>query len=551
MRSPYRPRWPLLLALIGGVGILIALAYLPAEPSGEALPAQGGRYVEGVAGAPSRVNPLFATFNEVDQDLASLIFSGLVRLGPKGDIQPDLAEKKPTVTPDGLTYVFQLRRGLFWHDGERLDAADVLFTIQAIQDPDFEGDPVLADAFRDVQVDTPDDYTVVMTLPEAFAPFLARGATVGILPEHLLGGLDAAALFETPFNQRPVGSGPFRLADLTPTAAVLEPFDANHLGRPFIEGLELRFYRDDAEILNALLSEEVDGALFRPGLDPEEIASIDADERWVRRSLHTTMYSLVYLNPQASAFEDRLVRGALQHGLDRETLINEVLAGQALPLDSPIVRDLWASVGSPEAYAFDPTRAGLLLDATGWVLGEGGRAKDGAPLRFTLAASDDPVQVEVAQEIARQWGELGIQVEVEVSGASRFVEGVLLPRQFEAALVSIDPGPDPDPYPLWHSTQALGEGRNLASFSDPNVDRLLENGRLTPSAERRAEDYRSFQEIFAQELPAVLLYTSTYQYVVRSDLQGLSPGLLLNLSARFNDAHLWYVERGTEGDEGE
>lgn len=548
MKSLYRPRWPLLLTLIAGVGILIALAYLPSQPSGEELPIQGGSYVEGVAGSPSRINPLFATFNEVDSDLASLIFSGLVRLGPKGDVQPDLAEAKPKVTPDGLTYIFELRRGLLWHDGEPLDADDVLFTIRAIQDPDFEGDPVLADLFRDVEVEARDDHTVIMTLPRPFAPFLARGATVGILPEHLLGELDAAELFETPFNERPVGSGPFRLVDLTPTAARLKPFAAYHLGEPFLENLELRFYRGDAELLNGLLKEEVGGALFRPGLDAEEITFLDSDSRWVRRSLHTTMYSLVYLNPQVPAFEDSLVRRALQLGLDREALIGDVLAGQALPLDSPIIRDLWAYVGSPEAYAFDPTRAALMLSAAGWVLDDGGRAKEGAPLQFSLAASDDPVQVQIAQEIARQWGELGIQVEVQVSGASRFVEGVLLPRKFEAALVSIDPGPDPDPYPLWHSTQALGEGRNLANFSDPEVDRLLENGRQTPSPAQRAEDYRSFQEIFARELPAVLLYTPTYQYVVRSDLQGVSPGLLLSLSARFEDAYRWYVETETQDD---
>ncbi|OGO50767.1 MAG: hypothetical protein A2148_03480 [Chloroflexi bacterium RBG_16_68_14] len=536
------------MALIAGVGALIALTYLPSEPSGEELPVQGGSYVEGVAGSPSRINPLFAHFNEVDRDLTSLIFSGLVRLGANGGVEPDLAEL-PKVTPDGRTYIFELRRGLFWHDGEPLDAGDVLFTIAAIQDPDFEGDPVLADLFRDVEVTASDDRTVVMTLPEPFAPFLARGATVGILPEHLLGNLDAAGLFEAPFNERPVGSGPFRPAALTPTAAVLRPFEAYHQSRPFLDRLELRFFRDDAALLNALLNEEVDGALFRPGLDPEEIALIDGDARWVRRSLHGTTYSLVYLNPEVPAFQDSSVRRALQHSLDRATLIEEVLDGQALPLDSPIVPDLWAYVGSPDGYAYDPARAVAFLDTFGWVLEGDVRVKEGVPFRFSLAVSDDPVQVLVAQEIARQWGELGIQVELQVSGASQFVEGVLLPREFEAALVTVDPGPDPDPYPLWHSTQAFGEGRNLASFSDPEVDQLLENGRQVASVAERAEDYRSFQEIFARELPAVLLSTPTYQYVVRSDLQGLSPGLLVSLSARFEDVHLWYVEMEVPEDE--
>ena len=130
---------------------------------------------------------------------------------------------------------------------------------------------------------------------------------------------------------------------------------------------------------------------------------------------------------------------------------------------------------------------------------------------------------------------------MQVSGASQFVEGVLIPRAFEAALVSVDLGPDPDPYPLWHSSQAFGDGRNLASFSDAEADRLLENARLTSSAAQRAGDYRAFQEIYAGKAPAVLLYTPTYQYVVRSDLRGLAPGLLTSLSARFSDVHRWFV----------
>ncbi len=550
MRIPYQPRWPLLLALIIGVGTLTALAYLEprSEAPGEELPAHGGSYVEGVAGAPSRVNPLFATFNAVDSDLSSLVFSGLVRLGPKGDVQPDLAEL-PKVTPDGKSYAFELRRGLIWHDGEPLDAEDVLFTIDAIQDPEFQGDPVLADVFRDVKTEAPDDHTVIMTLPEPFAPFLSYTA-VGILPRHLLSELDAGGLAETPFNQRPIGSGPFRLTDLSDTGATLESFAAYHLGQPRLEKMEIRFYPDDARLLNALLAEEVGGALFRPGMDPEDIALIDSEPRWVRRSLHTTAYSLVYLNLTAPIFEDVEVRHALQQGLDREALIDDLLGGQALPIDSPIIRDLWASTPDPDAYAFDPGRAEELLSDDGWVREESGWVKDGVPLSFVLSSSDDPTQSRVAQEIARQWQELGIQVQVELSGVSQFTEEVLLPREFDAALRTISlPGPDPDPYPFWHSTQAQGEGLNLSGFSDPFADWLLEDARQTSDIAQRAADYRSFQAIFAEGLPAVLLYTPTYQYVVRADLQEVKPGLLFVLSSRFNDVHLWHTETAPNSDE--
>ena len=541
MRRPYRPRWPLLLILVAGVGSVAALLFLSARQSGDSAPEQGGSYVEGVAGAPARVNPLFASFNEVDADLVSLTFSSLMRLGTNGAVEPDLVQAQP-LTPDARTYVFQLRQQLYWQDGEPITSRDVAFTVAAIQDPNFRGDPNLTDLYRGVQVTTPDQRTIVMALPQAFAPFLARGATVGILPEHLLSGLDAAALFDATYNLEPVGSGPFRLTELTPDKAVLEPFSLYHFGAPHLGRIELNFYPDDSELTNALTSNAVDGALFHLGLDAGDLAFIDGDSRWVRRELHGTAHSLVYLNLAVPVLQDPQVRQALQHAIDRQALAQNVLKGQALLLDSPIVPDMWAYEGNADAYLFDRPRAELLLASAGWGLQGDVRTKNGLPLAFHLAASDDPVQTQIAQELANQWAEIGAKVDVQVSGASQFVEGVLLPRSFEAALVTIDPGPDPDPYPFWHSTQAIGQGRNLSGYSNAEVDGLLEDARQTSSSAVRAAAYRRFQDIFAQDVPAVLLYTPTYQYVVRSDLQGLSPGLLLANSSRFEGVERWRLQ---------
>jgi peptide/nickel transport system substrate-binding protein len=310
-----------------------------------------------------------------------------------------------------------------------------------------------------------------------------------------------------------------------------------------LDAIELRFYSDDAALLSALTEQEIHGALFRPGLDGRAVKAIDEESGLIRRSLHGTAYSLVYLNQLIPVFQDDRVRRGLQHALDRQSLVDAVFEGQALPLDSPIAPGLWSHIASEGAYQYDPDVAGSLLDQAGWPLdGDIRRNTEGDPLSFNLEASDDPVQVVVAQELARQWRELGVQVNVLVSGASQFVEGVLLPRRFHSALVSIDPGPDPDPYPFWHGAQAIGDGRNLASFIDGHVDDLLENARLASSPAERAAAYREFQQLFAQLSPAVLLYTPEYQYVVASDLRGTSPGLLASPASRFRDVHRWFTE---------
>ncbi len=546
MKALYSPRWPLFLALLVGVGIVVALAYWPEQTSGAEHPDYGGRYVEGVAGSPSKVNPLFANFNDVDADLSGLVFSGLVRLGTSGNVQPDLASL-PTIAPDGKTYLFQLKEGLTWHDGEPITSADVVFTVNTIQSLDFNGDPELAELFRSVEVAAYGDQAIVMILPEPYAPFLARAATVGILPVHLLGGLTASQMGDAPFNQTPIGSGPFRLVELTAEHALLHRFPDYRGGSPYLSELELRFYPDDAALLAALTDDEVSGGLFRPGLDRRAIDAIDDDGNLMRRSLHTTASSLVYLNQQVPMFTESFLRRALQHGLDRQKVLDAALEGQGLLTDSPIVLDMWSHDGSPEAYGYDPELAKTLLDRAGWTMQGDIRANAfGQPLQFHLEASDDPVQMAIAEDIARQWNELGAQVDVVVSGASQFVEGVLLPRQFDAALVTIDTGPDPDPYPFWHSAQRFGDGRNLGGFADSTVDELLENARQTTSAAERAAAYRQFQVIFSQVAPAVLLATPSYQYVVDADVRGVSPGLLPTLASRFRDVQDWYVETTSE-----
>ena len=534
-------RWPLLLVLGLGVAAVVGFWYAATRPSGQEMPAPGGAYVEGVAGAPSRVNPLFASFNAVDADLVSLIFSGLVRLAADGHVVPDLAESWE-ISDDGTIYTFHLRRGLLWHDGEAFDASDVAFTLQAIQDPDFRGDPALAALFREVDISMPDRLTLVLTLPQSFAPFLTH-ATVGILPEHLLGSLDADALYDGGFNQQPVGTGPFRLLELSSYAAVLEGFPSYHLGQPHLERLELRFFREEGELLTALRSRQIDGALFRPGLSADDLFFLESQSYLCRYELHTTGYLVVYVNQEFEPFRDPLVRRALQHALDRGAVAQAALAGQGLPVDSPIPPGTWAYRDAPDAFRFDRAQAEALLDEAGWRRGgRGPRQKDGEALRFTLVTNDEPPRVAAAQEVARQWAELGVEVTLAASGSTELLQEILAPGEFEAALFGLETGADPDPYPLWHSTQRGEDGRNLAGFSHAEADRLMEEARLTTDAARRVFLYQRFQDIFVEELPVLLLYSPTYSYVVDRRFEGMNLGVLVTPASRFYDVHLWFTE---------
>ena len=189
------------------------LGFLSFSRTTVTVPDVGGTYIEGIAGMPQFINPLLAQYNQVDQDLSALIFNGLTRFNGQGELEPDLA-KSWTISDDGLVYVFKLRTDIRWQDNQPLTAADVIFTVGLMQDPDFPGVPYLGNLWRTVTVEQLDDYTIRFSLTEPF-PAFADFTTIGILPQHLLKDMSARELLNHPFNLKPVGTGPFKLDEVT------------------------------------------------------------------------------------------------------------------------------------------------------------------------------------------------------------------------------------------------------------------------------------------------------------------------------------------------
>ena len=142
--------WQALLAVVGAVLVFIILFQLvtttPPEPETVEVPAAGGAYVEGVLGYSERINPILAPAmvqaNPVDQDLSALVFDGLTTLDEFGQVTPALALEW-SASEDGTVYEFRLREDVRWHDGAPFTASDVAFTVQAMQDPGYQGDPSL------------------------------------------------------------------------------------------------------------------------------------------------------------------------------------------------------------------------------------------------------------------------------------------------------------------------------------------------------------------------------------------------------------------------
>lgn len=522
-----------------GIALTFAfLGFLAFSRKTVVVPDVGGTYREGIAGIPQLINPLLAQYNQVDQDLSTLIFNGLTRSDGRGGVEPDLAEAWE-VSPDGLIYLFKLRQGIRWQDNEPFTADDVLFTISLMQDPEFPGVPSLGALWRAVTVQRLDDFTLRFILPEPL-PAFTDFTSIGILPEHILTGVPARDLLQHPFNLNPVGTGPFKLDEIS---MVLARLSANPLYRgpqPHLRHIELHFYPTYQETIATYRAGQIDGISYIPAQELPEVQAMETLNLYTAR---LSGYTLIYLNlrspEQAPFFGEVTVRQALLVAVDRQAIIDQALHGQGLVATGPIRSWSWAYNPNQPRLEYDPAKAIGLLEAAGWLDhdGDGQRDRDGVPLAFTLLSSSDPDKVAVATAISEQWKQIGVLAEVEVVGTG--LGDRLARHDFQAALAEVILSGDPDPYPLWHRNQIEG-GQNYAGWDNEAASTLLEAAQTITNTGLRNDYYFEFQKIFIEDVPAIILFYPVYTYGVSRDVFSVQLGPLTSPSDRFRTISAWY-----------
>ena len=533
--------------------------------------------VEALVGQIRKLNPLLALYNPVDRDITALIFEGLTTTNDYGEIVPQLAASW-TVTPDGLEYIVTLRDDVLWQDGVPFSAEDVVFTMRLMSDPDFPGPRVLYDFWRTVEVEALDAHTVRFRLTQPLASFPDQ-LRIGIVPKHALQGGQVADLAHHPFNLAPIGTGPYQLEALTASDGQIDgaqlrvapvfrqrPEGADGFA---LERVVFRTYPDAQSALAAFQRGEVNSL---GGIPPE---LLDEARNTPGLSLYTTIAPrvgvLIYNWERESV---RFVRNprarlALAHMVDRETLVNRYLHGVAVPADSPLLPTSWAYTPNTHWPDYDPARAQALIETAQLVFeppAEGVAAEsEEAPteeaateatpeaeatapptetpappvLSLTILTLDDPALVAMVEEIAAAWAQLGFQTRVEAVDAQA-LRARLEAGDFDAALVefSFEPYADPDPYVFWHQGQ-YKVGQNFGGMDDRRISETLELARRDPVGVNRAIHYRTFQRLFAERAPALVLYYPLYVYGADERLQGVQLGFLSTPSDRFRHIHDW------------
>lgn len=527
MPALFRSHRAALLALLAAVLVVLAVAALRLSDDASARPAEGGTITLAVPGPAARINPLDAASTSAEHYLAELVYSGLTRPGPDGAPQPAIAERWD-VSDDARTFTFRLRRELTWHDGRPVTADDVVFTVEALVDMGPRADPRLLEVWSRATVSRMSVDQVRVELPEPFAPLPAYAA-FGLLPRHLLGSVQPTQLLEHAFFRAPVGAGPFRFVSLTEERAVLSRFDAYVLGPAWADAVEVRLTPDASTAISAVARGDAQGA---PAVPAQEMPGLH------RLQSARPAYTAVIVNHADSLFADAGVRRALSLALDRAALAR---AQGGVPADIPFIPGWWANDGSSVTPP-QPDEAARLLDEAGWTRGEDGlRRRNGRELTFALIAVAEGGQAELAGQVAAAWSAIGARAVVTAVPAGELLGRFLQPRMFQTALLTWDPGPDPDPFSAWHSSLAGSPTGNFGDVRDAGIDRLAEIGRAAPRLSERRAAAVAFAAHFRETAPGIILFGEPLSFTARDPLTLPARPAAAEAPDRLADVHRWSV----------
>lgn len=568
---------------IGILVILVSLAFLGTRLyiyHIKPVPAFGGIYTENLTGKPQFINPLYSSINTADSDIASLIYSGLLKKDANSQLVPDLAENFK-ISKDELVYTFNLKKDVRWHDGEHFNSDDVIFTYQAIGNNEYKSP--LKISFDGVRIQKIDEYSVEFSLNEPYAAFLEL-LTTGIMPAHLWQQIPPNAAHLADSNLKPIGTGPYKFKSLTKDkktgvihAYTLEANKNYHNDQPHISEIIFRFSPNFLEGIKALNEGRVEGLDYLPKEYKKDIVSVNS---YQFHYLEQPQLTALFFNlAREGVLSKKEIRQALAYALNKEQLIAEdernfiqIINNSILPIFSDYQNN------EIETYSYNPEKAKELLDKEGWktvevvpapaaaeadqtsednetapaaevaqapeqeIIPGTWRKKGNDLLKIIITTVDQADSLAVAEKIKTAWEVINVQVEVNMVNAEDIQNQTIKSRDYDILLFGIILGADPDQYAFWHSSQIGANGLNLSNYNNKKIDELLEDGRVTSNLELRYEKYNEFQKIISQDVPAIFLLSQKYPYLQTSRVKGFGIQSIIVPADRFNDVTNWYIK---------
>jgi peptide/nickel transport system substrate-binding protein len=465
--------------------------------------------------------------------LIANIHNPLVQQDENVVFQPILAESW-TQSDDGLTYTFKLHTGVTFQNGDPFTSADVKYTYEYFMNP--ENVTISGVDFEGIEkVEAPDDATVVVTLKTVFPAFIAKVATMQILPSKY-----HAEIGEEAYKGQPIGTGAFKLKEWRPAEyTLLEAYEDHFRGRPHLDEIRMNVVPEASVRAIALETGDADSSAW-PLVTEDNLRLIE-DPQFKFYKTSSWAVNHFPLNNTLPQLSDKKVRQAMMFAIDRQKVIDDIFKGTAVVATSnltPALTSWYTADVTPYDYNVDT--ANSLLDEAGWTLGSDGvREKDGQKLSFTCTTiSGDQARRPEAEVVQQYLKVVGIDMQLEEAPVSGILDG-LRNGDMEASLFNWTYGGD-NADPDAAATLSTDGANNFSRYSNARVDELLTAGLQEPDAVKRKAIYDEVQQIVADEVPFLFMMYWDIYTIFNSRVQGL-PDTLLTSDPIYLKANEWWI----------
>jgi peptide/nickel transport system substrate-binding protein len=460
----------------------------------------------------------------------------LVKYDAQNKPYPELVTVVPTqanggISADGNTITWHLRRGVRWSDGAPFNADDVVFSTHVVLNP--ANNEVGRDGWNLItKIDEPDKYTVVYHLKHPYASFLptffaSAGANPSVLPKHLLAGYPN--INHIPYNSKPVGIGPFRVVDWRRGDAVdLEANPYYFRGLPKLKHITYKFIPSADTLVTSMQTGDVD---LWPFAGPSYTPRLQAIPRLKTDVVITPLYVHLDFNVTRPLVSDVRVREAIRYAIDRPEIVDKIVHGFGLVQESTISPVVPIAPRDIPLTPYDPKKATALLDAAGWAVGPGGiRRRNGQRLSLEFpyftgsAAADDTVEV-----IREELKAVGIEIRTRQYAPATFFapyqdNGIIYGGKWDMTMFTWQTDPVGEISNIWECNQIPPNGQNVTRFCNAELDRLLEEFKMTYDTERHRQILDQEMRIIVANVPTIVLYVEKSGNAYDNRLTGWNPG---------------------------
>ena len=461
---------------------------------------------------PSRLNPILAT-DSASSEIVGHLFNGLLKYDKDSkEIIGDLAQK--FYFRDNTTLIFELKRGVKWHDLEEFTAKDVLFTYETLIS-DKIASPYSAE-FRFVKsVKVLDKYTLEVKYKKPYFKALETWM-MGIIPEHIL--KNEENLMSSSFNTHPIGTGPYKLTQLEHSKNIeLTAFDAYFEGKPKIEKISYHVIGDSMTRFLMLKSLQLDIGSVEPMAYERQLQKSFFEKFNIYEKI-TRSYTYLGFNLRKKKFQNQDVRKALSLAINRQELVDILFFKHAKVCTGPFLPGSSAFNKNVKAPTQNIEEAKKLLKKAGYDANH--------PFKFEIVTSNSSqIRPYAAQILQYQLKKANVAVTLRVMEWQAFLNMVVFPHKFDAILLGWGLSPTPDPYLFWHKDSDKKGGFNLVGYNNPKVNRLIEESQSIIDREKLSLKWQEMFQIITDDNPYLFLYIPNSITAVNKNIKHIEPAL--------------------------